>query len=279
MHYSPSLRPGPPHARERIRRPLVTHPHYRKDNPMNDPTAKTTAERPGIEETAGLLNFRIAAWHDFGYVTPPTPDCKAIPPLGERSAEAIKAGHGAIEVIDEIVRDLYRLRDQLITELRTDKVRGRRPVSELAGTFKCCDTPIPWPARGRDEACPQCGTVWEHDGVGIGAGARIKVDDRSGTKFGDYLDERPDEGAPPAAGAPSSAGALRAEVGRLRQERAAWEETTRACVCPPGLCSRRDFRDHTGETDPSGCMVCAELGPEQPCYGAVLRGLHAQTRR
>ena len=37
-------------------------------------------------------------------------DSKTIPPLGERSAEAIKAGHGAIEVIDETVRDLYRLR-------------------------------------------------------------------------------------------------------------------------------------------------------------------------
>ena len=27
------LQPGPPHVRERIRRPLVTHPLYRKDNP------------------------------------------------------------------------------------------------------------------------------------------------------------------------------------------------------------------------------------------------------
>jgi hypothetical protein len=27
------LRTGPPHARERIRRPLATHPHYRKDSP------------------------------------------------------------------------------------------------------------------------------------------------------------------------------------------------------------------------------------------------------
>jgi hypothetical protein len=111
---------------------LVTHPHYRKDNPMNDPTAKTTAEWPGIEETASLLNLRIAEWHDFGYLTPPTPDCKTIPPLGERSAEAIKAAHGAIEVIDEIVRGLYRLRGQLITELRADEdVRGRRVDAAL----------------------------------------------------------------------------------------------------------------------------------------------------
>jgi hypothetical protein len=46
---------------------------------MNDPTAKTTPEWPGIEETAGLLNFRIAEWHDFGYATPPAPNCKTIP--------------------------------------------------------------------------------------------------------------------------------------------------------------------------------------------------------
>jgi len=88
---------------------------------MNDPAAKTTAEWPGIEETAGLLNLRIAEWHDFGYVTPAAPTCKTIPPLGERSAEAIKAGHGAIEVIDEIVRDLRRLRQQLAGELRADQ--------------------------------------------------------------------------------------------------------------------------------------------------------------
>jgi hypothetical protein len=33
-------------------RPLATHPHNRKDIPMNDPTAKTTAEWPGILEAA-----------------------------------------------------------------------------------------------------------------------------------------------------------------------------------------------------------------------------------
>ncbi len=112
--------------------PLVTHPHYRKDNPMNDPTAKATAEWPGIEEAAGLLNFRVAEWHDLGYETPPTPDCKSIPPLGERSAEAIKAGHGAIEVIDEIIRDLGLLRGQLIRELGEDEDIRRRAGAILA---------------------------------------------------------------------------------------------------------------------------------------------------
>ena len=43
----------------------------------------------GLEELAGLINFRVGAWHDFGYETPPAPDCAAIPPLGERSANAI----------------------------------------------------------------------------------------------------------------------------------------------------------------------------------------------
>jgi hypothetical protein len=92
-----------------------------------------TATWPGIVEAAELLNFRIGEWHDFGYANPPAPNCKPIPPLGERSAEAIKGGHGAIKVIDEIVRDLYRLREQLVTELRTDEdVRAARVDAMLA---------------------------------------------------------------------------------------------------------------------------------------------------
>jgi hypothetical protein len=42
------------------------------------------------------------------------------------------------------------------------------------GTFICCETPLPWPSRTEDRTCPECGTVWEHDGVDLGAGARIK---------------------------------------------------------------------------------------------------------
>jgi hypothetical protein len=80
-----------------------------------------TAEWGGIEDAAGLLALRIAEWHDFGYATPPAPDCKLIPPLGERSAEAIRAGHGAIGAIDELIRDLYSLRGQLVSELRADE--------------------------------------------------------------------------------------------------------------------------------------------------------------
>lgn len=43
-----------------------------------------------------------------------------------------------------------------------------------AGTFTCCETPLPSPSRTEDRTCPECGTVWEHDGVDLGAGARIK---------------------------------------------------------------------------------------------------------
>jgi hypothetical protein len=81
----------------------------------------------GIEELAGLIYFRVGAWHDFGYAMPPTPECKPIPPLGERSTQAIKAGHEAIEVIDELTRQLYALRSQLVGELRQDEdVRAAR---------------------------------------------------------------------------------------------------------------------------------------------------------
>jgi hypothetical protein len=182
---------------------------------MNDPAAKTTAEWPGIEETAGLLNLRIAERHDFGYATPPAPACKTIPPLGERSAEAIKAGHGAIEVIDEIVRDLHRLREQLVGELRADQ-----------------------DAR---------------------AGAVTRQEAEAGST---------------AVPGSSPAAAQQDELGRSRRSREAWEETARACVCPPGACARGEFRDHAGESE--GCMVCADLDPGQPCYAAVARGLRAR---
>jgi hypothetical protein len=87
----------------------------------------------GIEELAGLINFRVGAWHDFGYEMPPTPECKPVPPLGERSAAAIKAGHEAVEAIDELARQLYRLREQLVGELRQDEdLRADRVDAMLA---------------------------------------------------------------------------------------------------------------------------------------------------
>jgi hypothetical protein len=87
----------------------------------------------GLEDLAGLINFRVGAWHDFGYETPPAPECKSIPPLGERSAEAIRAGHKAIEAIDELIRQLHALRSQLIGELRQDEdARADRVDAMLA---------------------------------------------------------------------------------------------------------------------------------------------------
>jgi hypothetical protein len=86
------------------------------------------------EDAAGLLAVLLGAWNHFGYAAPENGQA-AIPPLGERSAEAINDGHAALEVIDEIVRDLYRLRNQLISELRTDEdVRSHRVDAMLAET-------------------------------------------------------------------------------------------------------------------------------------------------
>jgi hypothetical protein len=94
-----------------------------------------TGDTPALGELndlVGLLAVRIGAWNHFGYAAPESGQT-AIPPLGERNAEAIRAGHGAIEVMDQISRELHGLRNQLISELRTDEdVRGRRVDRILA---------------------------------------------------------------------------------------------------------------------------------------------------
>jgi hypothetical protein len=82
----------------------------------------TTGEwsRGELEDLVGLLAVRIGAWNHFGYATPSEGQA-AIPPLGHRSADAIKAGHDAVETIDELTRSLHALRSQLVSELRTDE--------------------------------------------------------------------------------------------------------------------------------------------------------------
>src|SRR5215469_16524168 len=75
----------------------------------------------GLEEQAGLISWYVGVWHDLGYENPPTPDCHTIPPLGQRPAKAIKGGHDAIEEIDRLTQQLYRLREQLCGELRQDE--------------------------------------------------------------------------------------------------------------------------------------------------------------
>jgi hypothetical protein len=39
------------------------------------------------------------------------------------------------------------------------------------------------------------------------------------------------------------------------------------CPGPANQCTRGDFRDHAGESE--GCMVYADLDPDQPCYAAM----------
>jgi len=75
----------------------------------------------GLVEQAELINHFVGQWHDFGYENPPTPECKAIPPLGERSAAAIKGAHRAVEEIDHLIRQLHELRQQLVSELRQNE--------------------------------------------------------------------------------------------------------------------------------------------------------------
>ncbi|HEY1323219.1 MAG TPA: hypothetical protein VGF32_23375 [Streptosporangiaceae bacterium] len=90
-----------------------------------------------IADLAELINFRVGAWHDFGYENPTAPGCATIPPLGERSAEAITAGHEAIEAIDELTRQLYALRSQLAGELRQDAdIRAARVDAMLAARIR-----------------------------------------------------------------------------------------------------------------------------------------------
>jgi hypothetical protein len=201
------------YVEERIALPLSHH----EETIMTNPT-DTGSWSPGdLEDLVGLIAVRVGIWNDNGYPEPlPFEGAHPVPPLGQRSADNIKAAQGAVEAIDELTRDLHALRAQIVTEIRADQ-----------------------DARtARVDAVP---TEAEHKAM--------------------------------------SRAALRARLAEFRQDREAWEEAARACICPPGLCLRRDFRDHTGEIDPSGCMVCADLHPEQPCYGAVLHGLRAQPGR
>jgi hypothetical protein len=86
-----------------------------------------------LEELAGLVSFHVGAWQDFGYANPPTPDSKPVPSLGERSANAIKAGHDAVEDIDRLIARLHQVRAQLQTELRQDSdIRAARVDAMLA---------------------------------------------------------------------------------------------------------------------------------------------------
>lgn len=92
-----------------------------------------SADGAGLEEQAGLIQVLIGGWHENGYENPPTPECATIPPLGQRSAAAIGYGHDAVTEIDNLCRQLYRLREQLVGELRRDEdIRAARVDAMLA---------------------------------------------------------------------------------------------------------------------------------------------------
>jgi hypothetical protein len=87
-----------------------------------------------LGELAALIHFRVGAWQDFGYEDPSTPDCKTIPPLGERSAEAITVGHQAIRDIDYLIGRLHNVRQALVSQLRRDEdIRMARPLPGIEG--------------------------------------------------------------------------------------------------------------------------------------------------
>lgn len=92
----------------------------------------------GISDLAETIIFEVGAWEDFGYPGQPPdfttqPGQNPIPPLGSRSADAIKAGHTAVDDIDKLTRQLYELRAQLVSELRQDAdIRGARVDALLA---------------------------------------------------------------------------------------------------------------------------------------------------
>ena len=99
-----------------------------------------------LEGLAGTINGLVGAWEDFGYAEPPTPECATIPPLGQRSATAIKAGHEAVKDIDQLIARLHQVRAQLVSELRQDAgirmarcaVCGHAPHLETLGECPNC---------------------------------------------------------------------------------------------------------------------------------------------
>jgi hypothetical protein len=104
--------------------------------------------------TRAWIALLIGIWNDNGYPEPlPFETAHPIPPLGQRDAANIKAGHGAIKAIDEAFRDLYRLREHLVGELRADEdarnARGDKIPAEAhpRGDAACDETCPATPAH------------------------------------------------------------------------------------------------------------------------------------
>jgi hypothetical protein len=74
-----------------------------------------------------------------------------------------------------------------------------------ASTFTCCDTPMPWPVKGHDQTCPDCGTAWEREPVDLGAGARIKYQPPLGQTRAHIMSSSPGGDRPTVAGSGNEA--------------------------------------------------------------------------
>lgn len=86
----------------------------------------------GIEDMARLIYWHVGVWHDLGYEDPPTPDSKTIPPLGQRSPEAIKGARDAIEGIGQLTSRLSALHSQIVRELWQDEAARAVLAAEAA---------------------------------------------------------------------------------------------------------------------------------------------------
>lgn len=91
-----------------------------------------------LGELAALIHFRVGAWEDLGYRNPPSPDCKTVSPLGERSASAVDNGREAVKDIDRLTGQLHAARAELVRQLRQDEdIRAARlPGTEEAARWE-----------------------------------------------------------------------------------------------------------------------------------------------
>jgi hypothetical protein len=137
---------------------------------------------PGpLLELAELLGGQVGAWNHMQY-----PD--QVPAAGQHSAEAITAGHDAVRVIDEMIRDLHALRGQLVAELRADDDANLRrdvprsgplagPVPEAPVCAGCGSAGQLSPVRHRRTGaetlfCQECqARCWDADMAALRAGS------------------------------------------------------------------------------------------------------------
>jgi hypothetical protein len=91
--------------------------------------------------------------------------------MGRDDLRAVAADLG-VTVIRGDSKEAIRLR---IAAAAAAAAEAGAPEPNGLDGFTCdCGARLPWPAEAEDVTCPACGTAWEHDGVSLGGGARIK---------------------------------------------------------------------------------------------------------